>query len=52
MSSIFSIVYLPEDRHYPDRLGEYIRVPVQNAILVAGHGIQGDQKAGKHPDRQ
>lgn len=30
----------------------FSRTPVQNVELVAGHGIQGDLKAGKNPDRQ
>src|SRR5256885_1952453 len=53
MASIFSIVYQPEDREYSDeRLGLYIRVPVERANLIAGHGIEGDQKGGRNPTRQ
>jgi MOSC domain-containing protein YiiM len=51
MASIRSIVYHPLDREYENRAGDYIRVPLERAALVAGHGIDGDQKAGHHPDR-
>jgi MOSC domain-containing protein YiiM len=51
MASIYSIVYLPEDRSYGETKEAYIRVPLQQATLVVGHGIQGDRKGG-HPDRQ
>ncbi len=52
MGSIFSIVYQPADREYGSRSEGFIRVPVQQANLIAGHGIEGDRKAGHHPDRQ
>ncbi len=52
MASIYSIVYHPKDQEYQDREGDYIRVPIQNAELIADHGIEGDQKAGHQPDRQ
>ena len=29
-----------------------MRLPLESADLVAGHGIRGDRKAGHHPDRQ
>jgi len=51
MASIYSIVYHPLDQEYQDREGDYIRHPLQSAQLIANHGIQGDQKAGHHPDR-
>jgi MOSC domain-containing protein YiiM len=52
MASIYSIVYQPKDQVYGERPDEYIRVPIQRASLIVGHGIEGDQKAGHQPDRQ
>jgi MOSC domain-containing protein YiiM len=53
MGSIYSIVYQPTDREYRSRSSEdFIRVPVQQANLIAGHGIEGDRKAGHHAERQ
>ena len=53
MGSIYSIVYQPTDREYRSRSSEdFIRVPVQQANLIAGHGIEGDRKAGHHARRQ
>ena len=52
MSQIVSITYQPRDRRYTDRLGDYIRVPFASAMLVADHGIDGDQKAGHNKSRQ
>jgi MOSC domain-containing protein YiiM len=52
MASIYSIVYQPVGQGQGDPHGEYFRVPTQTARLVAGHGIEGDQKAGHHPNRQ
>jgi MOSC domain-containing protein YiiM len=53
MGSIYSIVYQPADRQYRSRSSEgFIRVPVQQANLIAGHGIEGDRKAGHHAERQ
>ncbi len=51
MPSIYSIVYRPKDRAYADRQSEYIRVPIDRASLIAGQGIEGDAKGGKHPER-
>lgn len=52
MASIISIVYQPEDQAYGETRTDYIRTPLQNVKLVAGHGILGDRKAGHHPERQ
>ncbi len=50
MSSIHSLVYQPEpSEHTPPY--HYNRVPVDCVNLIAGHGIEGDRKAGHHPDR-
>lgn len=50
---IVSIVYRPLDRAYPDGpKGDFIRVPLPEARLVAGHGIEGDAKAGGAEERQ
>jgi MOSC domain-containing protein YiiM len=43
---VVSIVYKPD--HLPSRpSGRYTREPLTEATLVAGHGIEGDQKGGK-----
>ena len=52
MSKIYSIVYQPEDKKYGDRIGDFIREPLQEATLVADHGIKGDAKAGRGRSRQ
>jgi len=52
MAAIHSIVYQPQDQNYPDRKHDYIRVPLEQARLIPGHGIDGDQKAGHNPERQ
>jgi MOSC domain-containing protein YiiM len=52
MGSIYSIVYQPADREYESRSGHFIRVPVEQANLIAGYGIEGDRKAGRHGKRQ
>jgi len=51
MSAIHSLVYQPEpSEHTPPY--HYTRVPVECVTLRAGHGIEGDCKAGHKPDRQ
>lgn len=52
MATIESIVYQPQGLEYRERQEEYFRVPAERVKLVAGHGIEGDAKAGHHPDRQ
>jgi MOSC domain-containing protein YiiM len=52
MGSIYSIVYQPTDREYGSRSEDFIRVPMQQANLIAGHGIEGDRKAGRRAERQ
>lgn len=49
MAHIASIVYSPAD-DYRETADYYLRVPVSQAELVAGHGIRGDRK-GSNPDR-
>jgi len=34
------------------RAQDFIRFQLKEAILIANQGIEGDQKAGRHPDRQ
>ena len=47
------INYQPLDRAYEiNRFDEFIRVPFESAHLRAGHGIVGDQKAGRAAKRQ
>ena len=52
MAQIESIVCQPLDRQYDDPWGDFIRVPLDAADLVAGHGLAGDRKAGHNPARQ
>ncbi len=52
MSKIYSIVYQPEDKKYGERIGDFMREPLQQATLVADHGIKGDAKAGRSRNRQ
>jgi MOSC domain-containing protein YiiM len=49
MPTLTSIVYTPK-HDYQEPADHYLRVPVTNADLVAGHGIQGDRK-GSNPKR-
>jgi len=49
MPTLTSIVYTPK-HEYQEPADHYLRVPVTNADLVAGHGIQGDRK-GSSPKR-
>jgi MOSC domain-containing protein YiiM len=49
MAEIISIVYTPEK--VPGYPKPFTRIPLSEATLVAGHGIQGDRKGG-HPKRQ
>jgi MOSC domain-containing protein YiiM len=53
MAQIYSITYQPVDQSYEgERFSAFIRVPVEEARLIAGHGIEGDAKAGRNPRRQ
>ena len=52
MSKIYSIVYQPKDKKYDDRSVDFIREPLQQATLIADHGIKGDAKAGRNRSRQ
>lgn len=44
MSELVSIVYKPQDAAPSEEA--YTRIPLQQAQLVAGHGIEGDTKGG------
>lgn len=48
--NIVSICYQPESSKLEDK--KFNRVPVDSIELIAGHGIQGDRKAGRNPKRQ
>lgn len=49
-ATIYSLVYQPmPSQHEPPY--HYNRVPTQEIKLVAGYGIEGDQKAGHNPKR-
>lgn len=52
MSEIHSIVYQPQDQEYGQRVGDFLREPLEEARLIAGHGIEGDRKAGRNKKRQ
>ena len=52
MSTIERIVYQPLDVEYEEGAIPFIRIPVETARLIANHGLENDQKAGHHPDRQ
>lgn len=49
MATIVSIVYKPENT--PDPEDTFNRVPLEQANLIAGCGIEGDRK-GSNPERQ
>ena len=49
MGVILSIVYQPEATDVTH--GEFYRVPIDEAQLISGHGIEGDRKAGRNPKR-
>jgi MOSC domain-containing protein YiiM len=49
---IKSITCQPLGKDYSERRDYYIREAVPQATLLAGHGIAGDQKAGRNPERQ
>src|SRR2546425_602335 len=44
MARLVSIVYKPKDQAEPG--SRYLRMPLQSAELVEGHGIAGDAKGG------
>lgn len=48
--NIVSICYQPDVSKLEDK--QFNRVPVESVELIAGHGIQGDRKAGRNPKRQ
>lgn len=52
MPQLTSIVYQPRDRDYADGQIDFIRLPLGEAELVAGHGLRGDRKAGRNANRQ
>lgn len=49
MTQIASIVFKPAGVDEPD--DDYLRVDLDEALLIAGYGIDGDMKGG-HPERQ
>ena len=53
MAEIVSIVYQPKELAYEDgRFDYFIRVPIQQANLIANYGIEGDRKARRNSNRQ
>ncbi len=49
MGKIVSIVYQPHATDVSDK--RFCRVPVDEAMIIKGHGIEGDHKAGRNPKR-
>ena len=52
MATIQSIVYMPRNKDNYDRFGPYLRLPLDQAELVADYGLKGDHKAGRTQTRQ
>jgi MOSC domain-containing protein YiiM len=53
MATIYSIVYQPIDKKYESGHGDsFIREPLEQAALIANHGLEGDAKAGRQSSRQ
>ena len=50
MTQIASIVYKPIGMAEPEN--DYLRLDLDDANLIAGHGLEGDAHAGHNPDRQ
>lgn len=50
MGIIHSIVYQPAKSDLSEQ-PRFNRVPIEEANLIADHGIEGDRKAGRHPKR-
>jgi MOSC domain-containing protein YiiM len=46
MPTLKSITYKPQDREVPDNLVGYFRLPLIEANLIQGYGIEGDRKGG------
>lgn len=51
MGRVVSIVYCPRDTQDRRPMGHYARVPLENARLVEGQGVEGDLK-GRSDSRQ
>ena len=51
MAEIHSIVYQTKKSEDVEPF-RYERTPANEVNLIGGHGIEGDRKAGKHPNRQ
>lgn len=51
MASVYSLVYQPSESVYAEPY-HYNRVRIGEVKLIAGHGIEGDLKAGHNPNRQ
>lgn len=49
MGRIVSIVYQPSASDVSEK--HFKRIPIDEARLIAGHGIEGDRKAGRNPKR-
>ena len=51
MAAIYSLVYQPEPS-VDEPPFRFNRVRVEQVNLITNHGIEGDKKAGHHPERQ
>jgi len=49
--TVVSLCYQTEKSQYAEPY-HFERIPVESVHLIAGHGIQGDRKAGRNPKRQ
>jgi len=52
MPTIQSIVYMPRNKENYDRNGPFLRLPLDEARLIANYGLEGDFKAGRDKHRQ
>jgi MOSC domain-containing protein YiiM len=51
MPDVYSIVFQPSKSEFEPPY-RFNRVPIEQANLIANHGIEGDRKAGRNPKRQ
>ena len=52
MAEIYSIVYQPQPSRADDPDPKFNRVSIDSGTLIADHGLEGDRKAGRNPNRQ
>lgn len=52
MAEIYSIMIKPSLKSKDNQAPSFSRIGVEEAMLEVGHGIKGDAKGSRHPDRQ